>query len=119
MDEPTTSTYLRKPTLFNGGGGLVGTTADYVRFCTMLARGGALDGRRVLSRKTLELMTANHLPGDGDMSDFALPMGYGEVGFAGNGFASPSPCPRARSYPAPSARPARSCGAAPHQRRSG
>jgi CubicO group peptidase (beta-lactamase class C family) len=48
--------------------------------------GGALDGRRVLSRKTLELMTTNHLPGDGDMSDFALPMGYGEVGFAGNGF---------------------------------
>ena len=39
-----------------------------------------------LSRKTLELMTTNHLPGDGDMSDFALPMGYGEVGFAGNGF---------------------------------
>ena len=52
----------------------------------MLAGGGALDGRRVLSRKTLELMTVNHLPGDGDMSDFALPMGYGEVGFAGNGF---------------------------------
>jgi CubicO group peptidase (beta-lactamase class C family) len=86
MDDPTTSTYLRKPRLFNGGGGLVGTTADYVRFCTMLAGGGALDGRRVLSRKTLELMITNHLPGDGDMSDFALPMGYGEVGFAGNGF---------------------------------
>ena len=65
---------------------MVGTTADYLRFCTMLAGGGALDGRRVLSRKTIELMTTNHLPGDGDMSDFALPMGYGEVGFAGNGF---------------------------------
>ena len=86
MDDPTTSPYLRKPKLFNGGGGLVGTTADYLRFVTMLANGGELDGRRVLSRKTLELMTCNHLPNDGDMADFALPMGYGEVGFAGSGF---------------------------------
>lgn len=86
LDDPTTSAYLRTPKLFNGGGGLVGTTADYVRFCTMLANGGELDGQRVLSRKTIELMTCNHLPGDGEMSDFALPMGYGEVGFAGAGF---------------------------------
>jgi CubicO group peptidase (beta-lactamase class C family) len=86
VDDPTTSSYLTKPTLFNGGGGLVGTTADYVRFCTMLAGGGTLDGRRVLSRKTLELMTVNHLRHDADMADLALPMGYGEVGFAGNGF---------------------------------
>jgi len=86
MDDPTESTYLRRPKLLNGGGGLVGTTADYVRFCTMLANGGHLDGRRVLSRKTTELMTCNHLPNDSDMADLALPMGYGEVGFAGSGF---------------------------------
>lgn len=86
VDDPTTSTYLRRPKLLNGGGGLVGTTADYVRFCTMLANGGELDGRRVLGRKTVELMTCNHLPGDGEMADFALPTGYGEVGFAGAGF---------------------------------
>ena len=86
VDDPTTSTYLRKPKLFNGGGGLVGTTADYMRFATMLANGGSLDGTRLLGRKTVELMTCNHLPGDGDMADFALPMGYGEVGFAGAGF---------------------------------
>ena len=86
VDDPTTSTYLRKPKLFNGGGGLVGTTADYVRFCTMLANGGELDGRRVLGRKTIELMACNHLAGDGDMADFALPLGYGEVGFEGRGF---------------------------------
>lgn len=86
VDDPRTSAYLHRPTLLNGGGGLVGTTADYVRFCTMLANGGELDGRRVLGRKTIELMTCNHLPGDGDMADLALPMGYGEVGFAGNGF---------------------------------
>ncbi len=86
VDAPATSTYLRAPRLLNGGGGLVGSTADYVRFCTMLANGGELDGERVLSRKTLELMTCNHLAGDAEMSDLALPMGYGEVGFAGNGF---------------------------------
>jgi len=86
VDAPATSTYLRPPRLLNGGGGLVGSTADYVRFCTMLANGGELDGERVLSRKTLELMTCNHLAGDAEMSDLALPMGYGEVGFAGNGF---------------------------------
>lgn len=86
MDDPTTSAYLRKPKLFNGGGGLVGTTADYVRFASMLANGGELDGRRILGRKTVELMATNHLRGDADISDLALPMGYGEVGFEGNGF---------------------------------
>lgn len=85
-DDPTTSAYLQVPKLLNGGGGLVGTTGDYVRFCSMLANGGELDGRRVLGRKTLELMTCNHLAGDGELSDFALPLGYGEVGFAGTGF---------------------------------
>lgn len=86
VDDPTTSRYLRRRKLLDGGGGLVGTTADYVRFCTMLANGGELDGRRVLGRKTIELMSCNHLPGDGEMADFALPTGYGEVGFTGNGF---------------------------------
>ncbi len=86
IDDPERSTYLRKPKLLNGGGGLVGTTADYVRFASMLANGGELDGARILGRKTLELMTSNHLAGDGEMADFALPMGYGEVGFAGAGF---------------------------------
>lgn len=86
IDDPRASAYLSVPKLLNGGGGLVGTTSDYVRFCTMLANGGELDGRRILGRKTVELMTVNHLPGDGEMADFALPTGYGEVGFAGNGF---------------------------------
>lgn len=85
-DDPHDSAYRKHPTLLNGGGGLVGTTGDYVRFVTMLANGGTLDGQRILSRPTLELMTCNHLEGDGEMSDFALPTGYGEVGFQGNGF---------------------------------
>ena len=86
IDDPRTSGYLRQPKLFNGGGGLAGTTSDYVRFATMLSNGGELDGRRVLGRKTIELMTCNHLQDDGELSSFALPGGYGEVGFAGTGF---------------------------------
>jgi CubicO group peptidase (beta-lactamase class C family) len=86
VDDPERSSYRREPKLLNGGGGLVGTTADYLRFVGMLVGGGELDGRRILSRKTLELMTSNHLPGDADMADLALPMGYGEVGFEGAGF---------------------------------
>jgi len=64
----------------SGGGGLVGTAADYLRFAQMLLNGGALDGQRLLSRKTVELMTMNHLPPQ--MLPFAPPSwpcraGYG------------------------------------------
>lgn len=86
VDDPERSGYRNKPTLFNGGGGLVGATADYVRFASMLANRGELAGHRVLGRKTIELMATNHLEGDGSVEDFALPGGYGEVGFNGNGF---------------------------------
>lgn len=85
-DDPERSRYREKPTFLSGGGGLVGTTADYLRFCRMLLNGGELDGVRVLSRKTVELMSANHLTGGGQLRDFALPGGYGEVGFDGTGF---------------------------------
>ncbi len=86
LEDPQKSVYLHRPKLLNGGGGLVGTMHDYLRFATMLANGGELDGRRLLSRKTVELMTSNHLAGNGEMAQFAIPNGYGEVGFAGNGF---------------------------------
>lgn len=72
--------------MLNGGGGLVGTTSDYVRFVSMLANGGELDGQRILGRKTLELMTCNHLADDADMADLALPLGYGEIALTGAGF---------------------------------
>jgi CubicO group peptidase (beta-lactamase class C family) len=52
------------PTWFSGGGGLMSTTSDYLRFCRMLMNGGELDGVRLLSRKTVEMMTQNHLPPD-------------------------------------------------------
>ena len=52
----------RNTTLFSGGGGLVSTAMDYMRFAEMLRNGGELEGVRVLSPKTIELMTMNHLP---------------------------------------------------------
>jgi CubicO group peptidase (beta-lactamase class C family) len=51
-----------KPKWFSGGGGMVGTAADYVRFSQMLLNGGQLEGTRLVSRKTIELMTSDHLP---------------------------------------------------------
>lgn len=86
IDDPATSSYRTPPKYLSGGSGLVSTIGDYLRFCQMLLGGGELDGRRILGRKTVELMTINHLPGGGAMNEFALPGGYGEVGFDGMGF---------------------------------
>jgi CubicO group peptidase (beta-lactamase class C family) len=52
---------LEKPVMESGGGGLVSTTMDYARFAQMLLNGGTLDGTRIIGRKTLEWMTADHL----------------------------------------------------------
>src|SRR5690606_40092098 len=79
VDDPRASGYREQPTFLSGGGGLVSTGPDYLRFCRMLLGGGELDGVRVLSRKTVELMASNHLPGGGDLRQFALPGGYGAV----------------------------------------
>jgi CubicO group peptidase (beta-lactamase class C family) len=48
----------------SGGGGMVSTAADYARFLQMFANGGQLDGVRLVSRKTIDLMTADALPPD-------------------------------------------------------
>ena len=53
-----------KTTWKSGGGGMVSTAADYARFLQMFANGGQLDGVRVISRKTIDLMTSDHLPPD-------------------------------------------------------
>lgn len=52
--------YVRKPGIFSGGGGLVSTAHDYMRFCQMMLNGGDLDGVRLLSPKTVELMISDH-----------------------------------------------------------
>jgi CubicO group peptidase (beta-lactamase class C family) len=59
---------LEKPQWFSGGGGMVSTAADYARFCQMLLNGGELNGTRIVSPKTIELMTSNHLPPDTEYS---------------------------------------------------
>jgi CubicO group peptidase (beta-lactamase class C family) len=86
VDDRARGRLCRPPTMQSGGGGLVGTIDDYARFCQMLTGGGALDGVRILGRPTVEMMRTNHLPGGGQLRDFAMPGGYGEVGFDGNGF---------------------------------
>jgi CubicO group peptidase (beta-lactamase class C family) len=86
LDDPATSHYRTPQTFLSGGGGLVSTTSDYLRFTQMLANSGELDGVRLLGRKTVELMTVNHLPGGGSLRDYAMPGAYGEVGFDGMGF---------------------------------
>ena len=54
----------RPPVFESGGGGLVSTAADYLRFCRALLGGGEAKGRRLLSPHTVRLMTANHLDAD-------------------------------------------------------
>ncbi|MFC0401376.1 serine hydrolase domain-containing protein [Paraburkholderia rhizosphaerae] len=97
QDDPYTSPYLTPPTFISGGGGLVSTAADYMRFARMLLQGGELDGARLLGPKTLELMTANHLPGGVDLPRLSRSMfseaNYDGVGF-GLGFAT-TICPSA------------------------
>jgi CubicO group peptidase (beta-lactamase class C family) len=69
------SRWLRQPhNYFSGAGGLVSTVADYVRFHQMMLNGGELDGVRLLGRKTVELMTANHI---GDLPVWLTGPGYG------------------------------------------
>jgi len=79
------SSYLRPRSYLSGSAGLVSTTHDYAAFCQMLLNGGHLDGRRIVGRKTLELMTSNHLPDGATLSDVAIG-GFGEAGFDGVGF---------------------------------
>jgi CubicO group peptidase (beta-lactamase class C family) len=54
--------YAKEPAMPSGGGGLVATIGDYYRFAQMMADGGELDGKRILSPATVKLMTSNHLP---------------------------------------------------------
>ena len=71
-------------TLFSGGGGLVSTTMDYMRFAEAMRNGGELDGQRILSPKTVSYMAQNHLPasissgGNGEQPTLGSPLrGFG------------------------------------------
>jgi CubicO group peptidase (beta-lactamase class C family) len=74
---------LEKPAMESGGGGLVSTTMDYARFSQMLLGGGALDGVRIVGRKTLQLMASDHLGSDVKVDSPLMPAGHGfGLGFA-------------------------------------
>lgn len=61
-DAPSSSRYRREPRLLSGGGGLVSTARDYMRFCQMLSNKGELDGQRLMRDESVEAMTKNQLP---------------------------------------------------------
>ncbi|MDQ2650112.1 MAG: beta-lactamase family protein [Actinomycetota bacterium] len=73
------------PAMLNGGGGLVSTADDYLRFCHFLLGGGQLDGVRLLSPRTLAYMTMNHLPGGQTLNEMGQTT-FAEVAMEGTGF---------------------------------
>lgn len=85
QDDPRTSRFLRPAVCLYGGGGLVSSIDDYYRFAQALANGGALDGARIIGRKTLEFMRLNHLPGNRDLPGLSVGA-FSETTFEGTGF---------------------------------
>ena len=83
FDDSVDTAYARPPAIASGGGGLVSTAADYHRFCRMILNGGEIDGARLLGRKTVALMTANHL--GGDLAAMGTPR-FAETSYTGIGF---------------------------------
>jgi CubicO group peptidase (beta-lactamase class C family) len=91
---PPQESFKKKPALLLGGAGMVSTLDDYARFCMMLVNGGQLDGVRLLSRKTVELMASDHLgdrartgviqEGYGFGLTFAVNLGPGKTGAVGS-----------------------------------
>jgi CubicO group peptidase (beta-lactamase class C family) len=80
IDAPSESKFAKKVTFFSGGGGLVGTARDYMRFLAMIENGGKLDGHRILRPGTVKLMTSNQLP------EKAFPIYFGKEVRYGTGF---------------------------------
>jgi CubicO group peptidase (beta-lactamase class C family) len=76
---------VMRPAALQGGGGLCGTAADYLRFCHMLLGRGELDGVRLLGSRTVDYMARNHLPGNADLETFGRPL-FAETTFDGIGF---------------------------------
>ena len=83
--EPMSRSGRRRPQFLAGGGGLIGSAADYLRFARMLAAGGELDGVRVATADTVRAMTTNQLPGGVDIAAIGEPVTLGDdlsgVGF--------------------------------------
>jgi CubicO group peptidase (beta-lactamase class C family) len=73
------------PAFLSGGGGLLSTAGDYLRFMRMLLRRGELDGVRLLGPRTVAYMARNHLPGNADLEVYGRPL-FSESAFDGVGF---------------------------------
>lgn len=73
VDKPSADTWSRKPILLEPGGGLVSTAQDYFRFSQMLLNKGELEGVRILSPKTVDLIVQNHTRGESMPGDFGDP----------------------------------------------
>jgi CubicO group peptidase (beta-lactamase class C family) len=86
QDDARESTYAKPPALESGGGGLVSTAHDYLRFCQMMLHGGTLDGVQILSPKTVALFSLNYLPDGREVADMSPPGMFSESGYAGVGF---------------------------------
>jgi CubicO group peptidase (beta-lactamase class C family) len=86
QDDAGKSPFGAPPTLEAGGGGLVSTAHDYLRFCRMMLNGGSLDGVQILSPKTVELFSLNHLEGNQELAAMAPPGAFRESGYSGIGF---------------------------------
>ena len=80
IDAPAESKFAKHVTFFSGGGGLVSTARDYMRFLAMIERGGTLDGHRILHPKTVKRMSSNLLP------EKAFPIYFGKEKRFGTGF---------------------------------
>jgi CubicO group peptidase (beta-lactamase class C family) len=76
---------LNEPKAHLGGGGLVSTTSDYLKFAEMLRGGGEHNGTRILSNRTVAFMASNHLPNNADLTAFGRPL-FAETAFDGVGF---------------------------------
>jgi len=87
QDDAGKSTYAEPPKLESGGGGLVSTAHDYMRFCRMMLGGGTLDGVQILSPKTVLMFSLNLLPDGKYMTDMVAGEGlFTEAGYNGVGF---------------------------------
>ncbi len=86
QDDAAASSFAAPPKLESGGGGLMSTAHDYMQFCRMMLNGGSLNGVQILSPKTVELFSLNHLPDNKDLADMAPPGNFSESGYSGVGF---------------------------------
>jgi CubicO group peptidase (beta-lactamase class C family) len=87
QDDPAKTPYAEPPKLESGGGGLVSTLNDYMRFCRMMLNGGTLDGVQILSPKTVEMFSLNLLPNGQLLTDMVAGQGlFSESGYNGMGF---------------------------------